>query len=298
MKLFATITKLDEEQQLVFGYASTEALDSQHEIVKREALEAALPSYLKFANIREMHGASAVGVAKEASIDHKGLYLAAKVVDPLAWHKVKEGVYKGFSIGGKALKRDPANRHVITQIELHEISLVDRPANPEAVFDIYKVTSVAGQDDEPDWWSDLQNAVNEALAAADGENGATILTLLKPLKAYLDAGGEVAAPVAVAPARAPAKARKPRTVASTEDDTVAMSVALGDIRKYEASIAKMSAQCTQLAAELERLSRQPLPGKGVLLAVDKSADGLAKAAEPQDTLSLIREAHRNPIRLF
>jgi phage head maturation protease len=298
MKLFAAITKLDEEQRLVFGYASTEALDSQHEIVKREALEAALPSYLKFANIREMHGPSAVGVAKEASIDHKGLYLAAKVVDPLAWEKVKEGVYKGFSIGGKAVKRDPANRHIITQLELHEISLVDRPANPEAVFDLYKVTSVAGQDDEPDWWSDLQNAVNEALAAADGENGAAILALLKPLKAYLDAGGEVAVqsepPVAVPVV----KPRKPKAVAADPGDTLEMAAAVGELRKYEASIAKMSAECTRLAAELERLSQTPHPAKGVLRVVDKSADGVAKAAEAQDTLSLIREAHRNPIRLF
>ena len=292
MKLFATITKLDEEQQLVFGYASTEALDSQQEIVKREALEAALPSYLKFANIREMHGNSAVGVAKEASIDHKGLYLAAKVIDPLAWHKVKEGVYKGFSIGGKALKRDPKNRNIITELELSEISLVDRPANPEAVFDIYKVTSTAGGD-EPDWWSNLQNAVEEALATVQPEDGSTILALLKPLKAYLDAGGE---PVAVAvPA---AKPRQPKAAAGNADDTLQMSVAMGEIRKYEASIAKMSAQCTRLAAELERLSQQPLPGKGVLLAVDKSADGLAKAAAPQDTFSLMRQAHQNPIRMF
>ena len=41
MKLYAPITKIDEAQQMVFGYASTEALDAQGEIVKREALEAA-----------------------------------------------------------------------------------------------------------------------------------------------------------------------------------------------------------------------------------------------------------------
>jgi HK97 family phage prohead protease len=138
MRIYAPIQKIDDEQRMVFGYASTEALDSQGEIVKREAVEAALPGYMRFANIREMHQLSAVGIAKEADIDERGLYLAAKVVDQEAWRKVKEGVYKGFSIGGSVVTRDPQNRNLITAIDLSEISLVDRPANPEAVIDLYK----------------------------------------------------------------------------------------------------------------------------------------------------------------
>jgi HK97 family phage prohead protease len=138
MKLFAKITKIDEAQHMVFGYASTEALDSQGEVVKREALEAALPDYMRFANIREMHQPSAVGVATEAELDDKGLFLAAKIVDPTAWEKVSSGVYKGFSIGGQVVNRDKARKHVITGVKLSEISLVDRPANPEAVFTMFK----------------------------------------------------------------------------------------------------------------------------------------------------------------
>lgn len=78
MRLFAPIAKLDETQPLVFGYASTEMLDSQGEIVRKEAIEAALPDYMRFANIREMHQPSAVGVTREAELDDKGLHLAAK----------------------------------------------------------------------------------------------------------------------------------------------------------------------------------------------------------------------------
>jgi HK97 family phage prohead protease len=138
MRLYAPIAKIDEAQHMVFGYASTEALDSQGEIVKREALEAALPDYMRFANIREMHQPSAVGVATEAEMDERGLYLAARIVDPVAWEKVTAGVYKGFSIGGSVVRRDTAQKHVITGVKLSEISLVDRPANPEAVFTMYK----------------------------------------------------------------------------------------------------------------------------------------------------------------
>jgi HK97 family phage prohead protease len=138
MKLYAAITKIDDDRRMVFGYASTEALDSQGEIVKREALEAALPDYMRFANIREMHQPSAVGVATEAELDARGLYLAAHIVDDSAWEKVTAGVYKGFSIGGSVVARDQAQKHVITGVRLSEISLVDRPANPEAVFTMYK----------------------------------------------------------------------------------------------------------------------------------------------------------------
>lgn len=142
MRLYAAITKIDEDQHMVFGYASTEALDSQGEVVKREALEAALPDYMRFANIREMHQPSAVGVATEAELDDKGLFLAAKIVDPTAWEKVSSGVYKGFSIGGQVVNRDKAQKHVITGVKLSEISLVDRPANPEAVFTMFKADVV------------------------------------------------------------------------------------------------------------------------------------------------------------
>jgi HK97 family phage prohead protease len=138
MHFYCDITKVDKEERMVWGYASTEALDAHGETVTKAAVEAALDDYMTYANIREMHALSAVGTAEEASVDDKGLYLCAKIVDDAAWGKVTSGVYKGFSIGGKTLARDPDNRKTITKIALHEISLVDRPSNPEARFDVWK----------------------------------------------------------------------------------------------------------------------------------------------------------------
>jgi phage head maturation protease len=138
MRFYWPIAKLDHEQRMVWGYASTEAEDEQGEIIRREALAAALADYMRFANIREMHQPSAVGIAEEAAIDERGLYLGARIVDAEAWDKVVAGVYKGFSIGGRVTARDPADRKVITGLSLTEISVVDRPANPEAVFDCWK----------------------------------------------------------------------------------------------------------------------------------------------------------------
>lgn len=133
--LFIPFTKSDDEERMVFGYASTEALDSQGEVVAKDAIIEALPDYMKFGNIREMHQPSAVGKAQEATIDDKGLYLGVKVVDESAWQKVKEGVYNGFSIGGKIITKV---NDTITKLRLSEISLVDRPANPEAIFEFFK----------------------------------------------------------------------------------------------------------------------------------------------------------------
>jgi hypothetical protein len=141
MRFYWPIAKVDADQRMVWGYASTEAEDDQGETVTREALAAALDDYMRFANIREMHQPSAVGIAREATVDDKGLYLGAKIVDGDAWQKVVEGVYKGFSIGGRVTARDPADRRLITALRLTEISVVDRPANPEAMFDCWKLSA-------------------------------------------------------------------------------------------------------------------------------------------------------------
>ena len=143
MKIYFPLAKIDAERHEVWGYASTEARDDQGEVVKRDALMSALGDYMKFANIREMHQLSAVGVAKEVAVDDRGLYVGAKIIDPVAWQKVIEGVYKGYSIGGRVTQRDPADHKTITGLVLNEISLVDRPANPEAIFDYWKSAGAA-----------------------------------------------------------------------------------------------------------------------------------------------------------
>jgi HK97 family phage prohead protease len=143
MRFYWPIAKLDAAARMVWGYASTEAEDDQGETVTRAALAAALDDYMRFANIREMHQPSAVGVATGAEVDDKGLYLAARIVDDEAWKKVTAGVYKGFSIGGRVTARAAADRKTITGLALTEISVVDRPANPEAVFDCWKRAAAA-----------------------------------------------------------------------------------------------------------------------------------------------------------
>ncbi len=135
IRFWIPIEKIDAEKRLVYGYASTPALDLQGERVSLEAIKRALPDYMQWRNIREMHQMSAVGVAESAEVDKKGLYIVGRIVDDEAWRKVKEGVYKGFSIGGQRLSKVGDE---ITELILTEISLVDRPANPECRIELFK----------------------------------------------------------------------------------------------------------------------------------------------------------------
>ncbi len=138
--LYLPIAKIDREQRMVWGYASTPTRDLDGEVIALEAIKAALPGYMQWRNVREMHQPSAIGVAEEANVDATGLYLGARIVDDEAWKKVVGAVYKGFSIGGNVTERDGAT---ITGLELIEISLVDRPANPDCRIAVIKAAGDA-----------------------------------------------------------------------------------------------------------------------------------------------------------
>ncbi|HZL59443.1 MAG TPA: XkdF-like putative serine protease domain-containing protein [Stellaceae bacterium] len=260
MRLFVPLAKFDEEKRLAIGYASTPALDSQGEIVKREAVEAALPDYMRFANIREMHQPSAVGVAQEAGLDERGLRIAAKVVDDDAWEKVKQGVYKGFSIGGRVTARDPGNRKIITGLELNEISLVDRPANPEATIDLYKRDDVLAK----------EGLVKEGRRnnAADQER----------IQAMHDNSVELGADCAPAPP----------DQSATADDAVGLARRIDDLAKAVAAQGEL----------LRQLAAQPAPAKYQLRTVEKGEDGVEKRDDqPKTALDAIRKSQQNPIRV-
>jgi hypothetical protein len=142
MRLYGAIEKVEPQDDgtvRVHGIATSETVDDQDEIVRADAIRAALPDYMRFPALREMHQLSAAGTTLEAEVGDDGMTrIVAHVVDPVAVAKVKNKVYRGFSIGGRVTQRDADNPKAITGLVLSEISLVDRPANPAAVFDCWK----------------------------------------------------------------------------------------------------------------------------------------------------------------
>jgi phage head maturation protease len=274
MQLFADITKFDSAQRLVWGYASTETRDAQGEIVKREAIEAALPAYMRFGNIREMHQPSAVGVATAAELDDRGLYVVAKVVDAAAWEKVVAGVYKGFSIGGRVMTRDADDPSVITGCSISEISLADRPANPECVFDLWKadkapVTTVA--------------KVGARHSKADLERVQQMHDTAVELGACCPDDAGASAPDAE-------KHDRIDNLAKRTADADALSRRLDDLSRELASLQR----------RLTKIEATPLPPKGALRAIAKGedvseTDGVDR---PDDALAAIRKAQTRPIPLY
>jgi hypothetical protein len=134
--------KQDDGTLLVYGKATDDALDIDQQICDAAWLEKAMPEWFKTGgNIREQHSNIAAGVAKELDSKADGHYISALVVDPISVKKVETGVLKGFSIGIRAprIVRDTkaANGRIIDG-QIVEISLVDRPANPNAKLTLAK----------------------------------------------------------------------------------------------------------------------------------------------------------------
>jgi hypothetical protein len=147
---YAAIIKQEKQSDgslLVYGKATSDALDIDEQICDDAWLSTAMPQWFKSGgNIREQHSSIAAGVAKEYEAKADGHYIQALVVDPVSVKKVEAGVLKGFSIGIKSPRvvRDTkaANGRIIDG-QIVEISLVDRPANPSCQLVLTK--SVDGE---------------------------------------------------------------------------------------------------------------------------------------------------------
>jgi hypothetical protein len=154
LSLSMPLTKVDQENRLVSGFATLDNVDSQGDVVLAEASKEAFARAR--GNIREMHQPIAVGKVvdfREEEFYHdgefyRGIYVTAYVSkgSESTWEKVLDGTLTGFSIGGNIV--DASNEFVkeqgksvrfIKSYDLVELSLVDNPANQLAnVFSITK----------------------------------------------------------------------------------------------------------------------------------------------------------------
>lgn len=152
LDLFLPLAKVDLDQRLVTGVATAETPDRAGEIFdyasskpyfeKWSAEAQAASGGKSLGAVRAMHGPVAAGKLTDIAFDDdaKRITVAAKIVDDDEWRKVQEGVYTGFSQGGRYVKRwaDPETGLTRYTAEPHEISLVDLPCVPDATFDVVK----------------------------------------------------------------------------------------------------------------------------------------------------------------
>jgi hypothetical protein len=146
----------------VQGIASAPVRDADGEIVAADAIRRAIPDFIKFGGtgaLREMHQAIAAGKVDAISVgDDDITRISASVLDESSQRKIRHGVLRGFSLGGKATARNPDNFSEITSVVISEISLVDRPSCPSAVITLWKAAMSEVEIDD-------QRRVNQVIPA-------------------------------------------------------------------------------------------------------------------------------------
>lgn len=248
LKFFVPFAKIASEGEdcIVEGYMTTESLDSQEEEVDLQASFDAADDWKKWGNIREMHAPLAAGVALRVEKHaNKGVYLVADIVDPVAKIKVKKGVYKGFSIGGKILERVD-NR--ITRYRMTEVSLVDRPSNPDCLLMVAKAD-----------YTDVSKT--EATTKGD------VMEEEKPTEKPAEKPTEK-------PAEEPAKKETSPTKATAE------------VVSTEAAAEKSASSQEMIGkAEYEKLKAEHTKAQSHIAELEKSIDGFKKEKELKEMLA-------------
>ena len=127
------------------GYASTWVEDRDLERVAPSAFDDTLEAYLeKNPIVLWQHDAGQpIGQITEAEVDEGGLKVKAVIHKPesgeerwahTAYHKIRRGVAKTFSIGGFFERANRTAENIIEKVDLFEISVVSIPSNPDSMF--------------------------------------------------------------------------------------------------------------------------------------------------------------------
>lgn len=188
---FFEIVKSDRNADgtmMVYGKATDDSLDIDQQICDPVWLDRAMPEWFKSGgNIREQHSSIAAGVAKEYEKKSDGHYIHALVVDPISVKKVETGVLKGFSIGIKSprvVRDEKAANGRIIDGQIVEVSIVDRPANPNCQLVLAK--SVAGESGIWKVEELIENEENVAGKALDFDRNLTESGKVKTASALVD----------------------------------------------------------------------------------------------------------------
>lgn len=248
--IFVPLTKVDEEQRLVYGTITQEVLDKAGEMMDYASSK---PNFEKWSNeiheasgglskgnLRVMHGLSVAGKLTELEFndEEQSIEVCAKVVDEGEWEKVTEGCYTGFSVGGKYGKRwneivDGETVKKFTAVP-NEVSLVDNPCVKSATFSMLK---------------------------ADGAEELVSFQLPEDVLANLNKGGDQSDPGDEDPEEEEAPEEAPVEESSTKAD-------------YQPTNAEVAAKATELAKSA---------GKGDWLDyVNQAREELIKSAEVCD----------------
>ncbi len=265
-ELFLPLLKVDLDQRLVHGTVTAEQPDRAGEICDYETTKPHFEAWSKEASdatngrslgaVRAMHGRVAAGKLTDITFDddNKRILVAAKIVDDDEWTKVLEGIYTGFSQGGRYIARWPDADTGLTRYTADpiEISLVDVPCLPGATFDVIKDGAV-----EKRAFVSHDRAKDEPPPHADIEREAVDLS---PNKGTNAVGKKM---------QKAARALKfaARKLERLVDDN-------GELRK---SLADLRPELAALSKRLAELEAKPMPARAALRAIPRGLDASSDA---------------------
>jgi hypothetical protein len=229
-----------------------------------------------------MHARVAAGKLTDIAFDDEGkrILVAAKIVDDDEWEKVLEGVYTGFSQGGRYVKRwtDPETGLMRYTANPVEISLVDVPCLPGATFQVVKDGIVE------------ERAFVAYLSESSAPEPAAAPPPPQPPQAL--------------PSQALAKAAL--AIASAADK---LEKAVEENSALRAALGLVTPQLDALAKRVATLEAQPLPARAALRAASREWDGaaaplvggveaaikaLSELPEKERTMALMKVSLANP----
>jgi predicted RNase H-like nuclease (RuvC/YqgF family) len=196
------------------------------------------------------------------------------VVDPVEIKKCEYGVYKAFSIGGDRVVRDVNNSSLIVALRLTEVSLVDRPANPEALFTMFKAEI---QEEE--------NVINKDEVEIDNENLTNKQNFSKLEEEYLIKTEKLESDLVVSNEIITKLESENNDfndkIVKLENDLKETIAKLEVITKLESDlnsskdiITKLESENNDLLVKVKQLEDTPEQSRISLFAVNKNVDGL------------------------
>jgi hypothetical protein len=299
LDLFLPLTKVDVDERLVHGVATEEAPDRAGEIFDYASSKPYFEAWSAAAQeasggkslgaVRAMHNRIAAGKLTDLAFDDEGkrILVSAKIVDDDEWAKVIEGVYTGFSQGGRYVKRwtDDETRLTRYTADPTEISLVDVPCLPGATFQVVKDGIVEERAFAPPERSHKLHETPAPQPAAPPP----------PPEASQGSSSEALAKAALAIASAADKLEK----------------AVEENSRLRAALGLVTPELEALAKRVATLEAQPLPARAALRAPPREWDGvpeprvgaldaaiktLSDLPEKERTLALMKVSLANPVR--
>lgn len=152
---FSRLMKVDEATHSVWGIVTSESVDSDNEICDYEGAKEAFTIWseefvrrttlsgadVSLGNLRIQHSLTIGGKATKIEFNDtdKQVWLGAVPVNDDVWDMLKGGYLTGFSLGGRAVKTKREGDYTRFWPKISEVSFVDNPACPDALFQYVKL---------------------------------------------------------------------------------------------------------------------------------------------------------------